>query len=202
MFVLGISGGIGCGKSAAAAYFRDKDIEVVDADQLSFAVTQKGGKALSEVIALFGEAILDEEGAMDRAEVARIVFNDKKKLDQLSAIVHRHVLAELGEAVKRARRSKAKLIVLDVPIPVKEGFLDQCDYVLVIWTDDELRLRRLAARGMQETEALRRIAMQMTREEYAALASEVITNNGTLDELYESLDEFSERELVSRGIRI
>ncbi len=202
MFVLGISGGIGCGKSAAAAYFRDKDIEVVDADQLSFAVTQKGGKALNEVIALFGESILDEEGAMDRAEVARIVFNDKKKLDQLSAIVHRHVLAELGEAVKRARRSKAKLIVLDVPIPVKEGFLDQCDYVLVIWTDDELRLRRLAARGMQETEALRRIAMQMTREEYAALASEVITNNGTLDELYESLDEFSERELVSRGIRI
>ncbi len=202
MFVIGITGGIGCGKSTAAHYFKKKGLTVIDADQLSFDVTQFGGKALDEVVGLFGEDILDEAGNMDRSEVARIVFSDKKRLDSLSSIVHHHVLAEMAEEIKKAKKRKDKICVLDVPIPVKEGFLDQCDYVIVIWTDEKQRLERLMTRGMREEEAKRRIAMQMTREEYASLANEVIENNEDVDALYEKLTEFCERELVSRGIRI
>lgn len=202
MFVIGISGGIGCGKSSAAQYFSEKKVPVFDADRLSFEVTQKGGGALEEVIALFGKEVINEEGAMDRVKVSEIVFNDKKRLDKLSAIIHRHVLEDIHQGIKKLEKQKTKLCVLDVPIPVKEGFLDHCDYVLVIWTDDAIRMERLKERGMDEREARRRMAMQMTKEEYAGLANEVIENNKDKAALYAALDEFCERELLSRGIRI
>ncbi len=201
MFVIGITGGIGCGKSTAARYFKEKGITVLDADKISFEVTQAEGIALDEIKLLFGAEIIDANGGMNRAEVARIVFDDKKRLDKLSAIVHRHVLAQMAAEIKTARQRKEKICVLDVPIPVKEGFLDQCDYVLVIWAEEAKRIARLAGRGMSESEARRRIAMQMTRTEYAALANEVIENNSDIESLYQALDEFYERELVSRGIR-
>lgn len=202
MFVVGITGGIGCGKSTAAQYFAEKDVPVFDADRLSFSVTQAGGAALEEVTELFGPGIIDSKGAMSRSAVANYVFEDKKLLDRLSAIIHRHVLDEIDRGIKSLTKKKAKLCVLDVPVPVKEGFLDHCDYVMVIWADDEVRIERLKERGMDEQDARRRMAIQMTREEYAALADEVIENNKEKAALYAALDEFNERELLSRGIRI
>ena len=202
MFTLGITGGIGCGKSTAAAYFRARGVEVVDADELSRKVSEAKGAAIPEIVEAFGDAYLDEKGAMDRTRMAELGFRDRTALDRLSAIIHRHVLAALAESKRKAKKRKAALLVLDVPIPVKEGFLDLCDYVLVIWADEELRLERLEGRGMPRTEASRRMLMQMREEEYRKLGDGCIMNNGSRAELDAQLDAFAERELRTRGIRL
>lgn len=202
MFVLGITGGIGCGKSTVAAICRDAGLPVIDADELSRQVTAAGGAALTELRDLFGPSVLDEQGALNRQRMARLVFSDRNKLDQLSAVIHRHVLDTMRAEVEKLREKKQRAVVLDVPIPVKHGFLDLCDQVWVVWSSDEVRIARLNRRGMGEEEARRRMAMQMSRDEYIALADHVIENDSSLDALRASVEALLIQELKERGVRI
>ena len=202
MFVLGITGGIGCGKSTVAAICRDAGLPVIDADELSRQVTAAGGAALTELRDLFGPSVLDEQGALNRQRMARLVFSDRNKLDQLSAVIHRHVLDTMRAEVEKLREKKQRAVVLDVPIPVKHGFLDLCDQVWVVWSSDEVRIARLNRRGMGEDEARRRMAMQMSRDEYIALADHVIENDSSLDALRASVEALLIQELKERGVRI
>ena len=143
--------------------------------------------------------MIDEKGALDRQKMAQIAFHDKKALDKLSAIVHRYVLEEMQKEVKRLAEAGEKAVVLDVPIPVKHGFLDLCDQVWVVWADDSSRIERLSRRGMSEAEARRRMAMQMSREDYLALADHVIENNDSLEELRQNLLSLLNKERKERG---
>ena len=202
MFVLGVTGGIGTGKSTVSGYFRDKGIEVLDADEISRKVTDVGGVALPEIAELFGPRAITANGALNRKYVASLVFTEKKKLDKLSAIVHHYVLTTIGEEIAKAAERKVKLIVLDVPIPVKHGFVDVCNQTLVVSSRDDIRLERLVLRGMDRDDARKRMAMQMTREEYEELADRVLVNDGTIDELYDQIDKYVKEELNERGIRI
>ena len=202
MFVLGVTGGIGTGKSTVSGYFRDKGVEVLDADEISRKVTDVGGVALPEIAELFGPRAITANGALNRKYVASLVFTEKKKLDKLSAIVHHYVLTTIGEEIAKAAERKVKLIVLDVPIPVKHGFVDVCNQILVVSSNDEIRLERLVLRGMDRDDARKRMAMQMTREEYEELADRVLVNDGTIDELYDQIDKYVKEELNERGIRI
>ncbi len=202
MFIIGITGGIGCGKSTAADICRQAGLPVIDADELSRAVTAADGAAIPELTRQFGSAVINSQGSLDRRAMAALVFKDHRALDQLSAIVHRHVLNQMKEQVDKLAQKKVRAVVLDVPIPVKHGFLDLCDQVWVIWADDAIRLERLRGRGMDENEARRRMAMQMTREEYAGLADYVIENNQGLDELTGRIRELLNQELGQRGIRL
>jgi dephospho-CoA kinase len=202
MFVLGITGGIGCGKSTVAAICRDAGLPVIDADELSRQVTAAGGAAIAELKELFGHSVVDENGALNRQRMARIVFGNKKTLDQLSTIVHRHVLEAMRSEVDKLKDKKQRAVVLDVPIPVKHGFLDLCDQVWVVWASEAVRIARLSRRNMGEEEARRRMAMQMSRDEYIALADHVIENDGTLDELRQAVETLLVDELKERGIRI
>ena len=137
MFVLGVTGGIGTGKSTVSGYFRDKGVEVLDADEISRKVTDVGGAALPEIAELFGPRALTVNGALNRKYVASLVFTEKKKLDKLSAIVHHYVLTTIGEEIAKAAERKVKLIVLDVPIPVRHGFVDVCNQILVVSSSDD-----------------------------------------------------------------
>lgn len=202
MFVLGITGGIGCGKSTVAALCRDAGLPVIDADELSRQVTAAGGAALPELVERFGASIVDASGALDRARMARLVFQDRRALDALSAIVHTFVLDAIRQMVTRMEERRQRAVVLDVPIPVKHGFLDLCSQVWVVWADDDTRMQRLRQRGMDETEARRRMAMQMSRDEYVAIADQVIENDGSLDDLKAKVHELLVQELKERGIRI
>ncbi|MEA4888239.1 MAG: dephospho-CoA kinase [Clostridiaceae bacterium] len=202
MFVIGITGGIGCGKSTAADICRQAGLPVIDADELSRAVTAENGAAIPELIEQFGSAVVNSQGSLDRQAMAALVFKNHRALDQLSAIVHRHVLSQMKEQVDKLAQKKVRAVVLDVPIPVKHGFLDICDQVWVVWADDAKRLERLRGRGMDENEARRRMAMQMTREEYTGLADHVIENNQGLDELTGRIRELLNQELGQRGIRL
>lgn len=200
MYIIGVTGGIGTGKSTVAKLLGLMGLPVLDADKISHDVTEKDGLAVAEVIETFGEGILDENGLIDRAKLGQLVFSDKNKLDRLSAIIHRRVIETIQIEVKKMEKKKVKACVLDVPIPVKEGFLDLSDLVLVVWARDEHRLKRLALRGMGADEALRRMSMQMNEEEYSQLADEVVRNDGSIEDLYAAVHVIAERELRSRGI--
>ena len=202
MFIIGITGGIGCGKSTAARICLEAGLPVIDADELSREVTAAGGSAMPAIIEKFGSGAADASGALDRQHMARKVFQNHRALDQLSTIVHNQVVGQILSRVKKLEEKKAKAVILDVPIPVKHGFLDLCDQVWVIWASDEIRLARLARRGMSEEEARRRMAMQMTRDEYFALATHVLDNDGSPEELARRVLELLDEELGKRGIRV
>ena len=201
MFIIGITGGIGCGKTTVAQLCSQAGLPVIDADALSRQMTAVGGAAIEPILAQFGKAVLGPDGALDRARMAKLVFNDRNKLDQLSAIVHREVIAETLRQIEHQKARKTKALVLDVPIPVREGFLDTCDQIWVVWAADEIRVDRLRGRGMPEAEARRRMAMQMTQEEYTAIADHVIENDGDYLSLLTQVEALLQQELGLRGIR-
>ena len=201
MFVIGVTGGIGCGKSTVANICKQAGLPVVDADELSREVTASGGAAIPAIIEVFGEQVIDHDGSLNRAAMAKMVFKDHRALDQLSHLVHQHVLVAMRKQVNELAEKKVKAAILDVPIPVKEGFVDLCDQIWVVWADDDIRIRRLAKRGMPADESRRRMAMQMTKEEYIALADFVIDNNTSEDDLRQHVYALMEQELGQRGIR-
>jgi dephospho-CoA kinase len=202
MFIIGITGGIGCGKTTVAGICREAGLIVIDADELSREVTQAGGKAIESVVAAFGRNVLNPDGSLNRASMARLVFNDRNALDRLSQIIHREVIAEIGRQLDELQKKKTRAVVLDVPIPVQRGFLDTVDQVWVVWAAEAVRLARLKDRGMPEEEARRRMAMQMTRDEYLALADHLIENNGDYATLKATIFRLLQEELGSRGIRL
>jgi len=201
MFIIGITGGIGCGKSTVAQLCREAGLTVIDADEISRQVTAPGGSAIDPIIAQFGQTVLGKDGGLDRAKMAKQVFADRRALDQLSQIVHREVIAEMQRQVEQQRAKKAKTVVLDVPIPVRQGFLDTCDQVWVVWSDEEIRIDRLRGRGLAEDDVRRRMAMQMNREEYEAIADHLIDNNKDYPALIEQVEGLLKQELGNRGIR-
>lgn len=202
MFAIGITGGIGSGKTMAAKICKDYGIEVIDADEISKSLTVAGGKAMPEIAQAFGRKIIAADGSLNRKAMSDMVFKNKKSLDVLSSIVHKYVIAEIYSKVEEYKQKKYKVIVIDAPIPVKNGFLDVCDQVWLVWTDDDIRIKRLALRGMAADEAKRRILCQMTREEYEAVADKVIMNNDTVAELEVNVKTALETELGMRGIKI
>lgn len=201
MFIIGITGGIGCGKTTVANLCRQAGLAVIDADEISRQATAPDGLAIEPIVAAFGRSVLDAKGGLDRAKMARQVFADRRALDQLSQIVHREVIAEMQRQIEKLKEKKVKAAVLDVPIPVKQGFLDSVNQVWVVWAEDEVRISRLLSRGMAEDDARRRIAMQMTRDEYQAIADHLIDNSGDYGALVQSVEALFKDELASRGIR-
>lgn len=200
MFVIGVTGGIGCGKSTLAALLGEASLPVIDADQISHEMTGPMGRSIPAIIEAFGPDIIAPDGSLSRKDISDLVFHDKKQLDLLSRIIHADVLDEIGLRLDELRKKKIKAAVLDVPIPVKNGFLDRCDQVWCIWTEEGLRLERLEARGMPRAEALRRMAVQMDREEYRQISTHFIENNGSLQELREKVQQLLKQELDARGI--
>ncbi len=202
MFVLGITGPIGSGKSTVSKIFKDKEILVLDADQISRDVTAPEGAAVDEIEEAFGPKAISSDRSLNRKYMADVVFKDNRKLDQLSAIIHKHVFIVMDKALEEQKKLKTKLVVLDVPIPVNKGFVDHCDQIWAVTCEDHIRLERLIGRGMTKEDALRRIAVQMTNDEYAALGDHVIDNSGTPEELIESVEALIKSELNERGIRV
>lgn len=202
MFVLGITGGIGTGKSTAAAILRSAGAKVIDADAIAHALTSQAGETTEAIGRALGPAILKPDGSLDRQKLADLAFTNKRLLDELSAIIHQEVVKEIDARLEEERGKKTPLVVLDVPIPVKRGFLDVCDQVWTLTADLDSRLARLRRRGMEEAEAMRRIGVQMTPQEYRDLASHEIENRGSLLDLENRLLTLLDEELGQRGIRL
>ena len=201
MFVLGITGGIGSGKSTVSSLLAERGLPVLDADEISRSVTGPMGRAMPEIAETFGKKVVSANGALNRKAMSDIAFSDKKKLDQLSSIIHKHVFEQIDETLKKEKEKGTKCVVLDVPIPVNK-FRELCNQIWVVTCDKDVRLARLQKRGMNKEEAERRIAVQMTDDEYCELGDHSIDNSWALDDLKDKVEVLIREQLYERGIRI
>lgn len=185
MLVVGLTGGIGSGKSEVARRLADLGAVVVDADAIAREVVEPGTPGLAQVVAEFGAEVLDPDGRLDRDRMAAIAFADDVNRQRLNAIVHPLIAAAMIERTAAAgERDPHAVVVNDVPLLVEGGLTDRYDLVVVVDVDESTQLRRLVQqRGMSEADARARMAVQATREQRLAVADIVIDNSGDLADL-------------------
>jgi dephospho-CoA kinase len=190
VLVIGLTGGIGSGKSTVAALMGERGAAVIDVDGLGRDVIAPGGRAEEPVITEFGDAIRAADGHINRTALAGVVFGNPDALARLTAISHPAINAELAERLAMLATSGARLVVLDMAILV-ESVLGQGMYtrVVVVEAAVALRVMRAVARGMRREDVEARIASQATDEQRRAVADLVIVNDGDLAALSARLDE-------------
>lgn len=180
--LVGLTGGIGAGKSTVARLLADHGALVLDADVAAREVVAPGTEGLAAVVKEFGDAVLDPDGALDRAALASVVFADQDRRAVLNGIVHPRVRSWMTERVMSA--PEGSVVVQDIPLLVESGLTNLFELVIVVDASDAVRIARLVSdRGMTEAEASARIAAQAPREQRLAAADVVITNDGTTDQL-------------------
>lgn len=189
MKIIGVTGGIGSGKSSVSRILRDLGAAVVDADVIAKCVISSSGKAFDELVDYFGSDIVGEDGEIDRPKLAEKAFSDKEKLNALNSITHKYVAEKLQDTVEILKNNgKWDVIVLDVPIPVQKGFIDLAEEIWVVTADRETRIKRVMERsGFTYEEVVSRMESQMRDEEYLRLADEVIQNDGSMEELEQTV---------------
>ena len=179
MKVLGLTGGIGSGKSMVASMFAQLGADVIDADQLARDVVEPGQPALDEIATAFGRDILLPDGRLDRGKLARIIFADPVARAKLNGITHPRI-RERMDAEIAARGSRPGVLIVDIPLLYENDRARAVEAVIVVWVDQQTQLRRLDERdGLTAEEARQRIAAQMPLDEKRARADVVIDNNGS-----------------------
>ena len=187
MLRLGLTGGIGSGKSTVSAMLEDHGAVVVDADRIVRELQQPGQPVFEAMVAEFGAGIVADDGSLDRQAVADIVFGDEAALKRLNAIVHPAVGATMAEQLA-ALEETDEVVVLDIPLLVESG-RDDMAAVIVVDVDPEIAVARLVEhRGFSETDARARISRQASREDRLARADVVLDNSGTVDDLRTQVD--------------
>jgi dephospho-CoA kinase len=201
VFVVGLTGGIGSGKSAAAEEFARLGAAVVDTDSVARELTEAGGAALPHIKSLFGEAFIQPSGAMDRKAMRERVFADPRAKRALEGLLHPLIRAE---SQRRIAAASAPYVVHVVPLLVESPeYRGQFDRVLVIDAPEPAQLERVAARsGLSESEVRAIVRTQATRAERLAAADDVVENSGTLDALREQVRVLHNKYLaLARGGR-
>ncbi len=179
---VGLTGGVASGKSTVSALFAELGAVVVDADLLAREVVAPGTDGLAAVLAAFGDEVLTADGALDRPAMGALVFADVEKRRTLEGIIHPRVRARAAEI--EAAAPPDAVVVHDIPLLTETGQAGSFDAVVVVDVPVETQVERMVAlRGMSHEEAEARIAAQATREERLAIATYVIDNTGTLDQL-------------------
>ena len=185
MRVIGLTGGIGCGKSLAAQYFAEFGALVVDADQLARAAIERGSDGFDEVVAIFGDGIL-KDGNIDRRALGDLIFRDPAAKAQLENIIHPFVRREFEEAVASLKGDQ--VLVYEIPLLVETKAHEKFDVVITVESEMENRIARLRGRGMHISEIEGRVAAQATREQRIEVADFLIENDGSEDELLRQVE--------------
>ncbi|MEV6981934.1 dephospho-CoA kinase [Sphaerisporangium sp. NPDC051017] len=182
MLKIGLTGGIGSGKSEVSRRLAGHGAVVIDADKIAREVVEPGTSGLALVVEEFGPGVLREDGTLNREKLGQIVFPDPEKLKRLNAIVHPRVGERMAELQRRAPADA--VVVYDVPLLAENGLAPMYDLVIVVDAPDEVRLERLVSlRGMAREDALARIRAQASREDRLKIADIVVVNEGGLGDL-------------------
>ncbi len=185
---VGLTGGVASGKSTVSAILAELGAVVIDADQIARDVVAGGTPGLAAVVAAFGPGLLTEDGDLDRPALARLVFDDEPARRRLEAIVHPRVYAEIARI--EGASPPGALVVHDIPLLAESGRAGDFDAVVVVDASEESQVRRMVdQRGWTEEQARARIAAQAGREERLGLATHVIDNSGSRDELRRQVEE-------------
>lgn len=186
---IGLTGGIGSGKSTVAKQLAAAGFPVVDADQLAREIVEPGQPALAKLVEAFGEEILSADGSLNRAALAERAFATQEGTDTLNSITHPAIRALTDQRFAEAEADGVEAVIYDMPLLVDLGLDKGMDLVVVVSASEDIRIQRLAAsRGVDEEDARRRMAAQIDEATRNAAADVVIDNNGGLDELGPQVD--------------
>ena len=191
--VIGVTGGIGSGKSAATDYFASLGIEIVDADQASRAVVEPGSAGLEAIAMRHGASILQEDGTLDRRKLRDIIFAQESEKQWLEQLLHPLIFQQISEELEQA---KSQYVILVSPLMVETNQHQLVDRVLVVDVPVETQIERAMTRDTmtkEQTEAI--IRQQCPRQTRLAKADDVVDNNGSLEQLHQQLDKLHQRYL-------
>jgi dephospho-CoA kinase len=187
MLLVGLTGGIGSGKSTVSRLLQERGAVVLDADEFARAAVVAGSPGLRSVVERFGREILTPQGELDRAKLASIVFADRGALADLETIVHPEVRRMIADGIQE-NLDADRVVVLVNPLLIEMGTHRDCDVVVVVSASPETQVARSVARGMSEDDVRARIAAQMPLDERARTADVLIDNEGSLDDLEREVD--------------
>ena len=194
MYIIGITGGIACGKSTVSNELRKYGARIINADKMAHWQMSPGGEIYNSYINHFGRDILDEEGLIDRRRVANIVFNDKDELNWINDMAHPILLKHVREQLVINQNEGVTLTVLDVPLLFESGWNKECDETWVVYLKPIRQIKRLMERNnLTQEEATSRINAQLSNRERRLLADKIIDNNG-----YKSSTRGQVRSLIKR----
>jgi dephospho-CoA kinase len=181
-FVVGLTGGVGSGKSTAASCLKKHGAVVVDADEISRTLSKSGSPVIAEISEAFGARILHADGSLNRSALAALVFGDSEALEKLNAIMHPKIRREAIRQIEGCTTDE--IVVYDMPLLIETDSVKLCDVVVVVDLDPKEQIERLVKnRGMSHEEAEARIRNQATREQRNLVATWVLDNSRTTREL-------------------
>jgi dephospho-CoA kinase len=182
--LIGLTGGIGCGKTEVASIFQKLGARVIDADTIGKDVAERNSSVLKKIFAAFGKEFMAPDGRLRRKELGNYVFADDKRKMKLNAIVHPHLLKRMEKEITSAKKEGWKTILVDAALIYEMGLEDRFDKVIVVYSELKHRIARLKKRdGLSDQEILNRIQSQMPLDEKVKRADAVISNDGSLGEL-------------------
>lgn len=197
VMLIGLTGGIGAGKSTVAQLFEERGVPIVDADAIARDVVKPGEPALAELVEHFGDSILGADGELNRGKLAEVAFADAESHEALNAIMHPAISAETAKRID-ALRGDHSVIVHDVPLLVEAGLAGNYDLTVLVDTPAQIRLQRLTElRGMDPEDAKKRIAAQATDEQRRAACDVALDNSGDIEHLRAQFEQMWER-FISR----
>ena len=189
MKVIGLTGGIGTGKSTVSAYLREKGCRIIDADRMAHQMTEKGSPCLAEIEAAFGKEVFSEDGSLERKKLGEAVFADPAKKEKLEQIITQKVIEKTLAEIEQYRDRHEKLVVLDAPLLFECGMQGDTDENWLVVCDKKIRFARIAARdGLGEEEIEKRVRSQMPTEQKEKLADCIIDNSRDLPWLHAQVD--------------
>lgn len=191
MKIIGITGGVGAGKTRILGYLKDKyGATICQADEIAKKLQKKGNQCYQQMVDYFGADILNEKGEVDREVLSKIVFADEEKLAALNAMVHPAVREEIEKKIKSEQRKNTSLFVLEAALLIESNYAKDCDELWYVYVADEIRKKRLVyARGYNHEKVERIISAQLPKERFLENCDRVIDNNGHFEETKEQLDE-------------
>ena len=189
MEIIGLTGGIGTGKSTVSNYLREHNFAIVDADLISRQVVEPGKPLLKEMEQAFGSGIINEDGSLNRKGLASIVFNDVEQRKLMDSIMHKEILAEMRRCMEEYRQQNIHQgIIIDAPLLFEIGLEKWCGQVWLVTADMDIRIQRVCVRDNAKPEELEaRIRNQMSDDEKKKLSDEILDNSGTLENLHHQL---------------
>ncbi|MEY4023336.1 MAG: hypothetical protein RLZ23_297 [Actinomycetota bacterium] len=197
MLVVGLTGGIGAGKSTVSELFARLGALVIDADQLARMAIERGTDGFAEVLLRFGDEVI-LNGDIDRQKLGELIFSDENARKDLEAIIHPRVQALFAEAV--ADLDHDDILIYEIPLLVETGAAEKFDYVITVEADIETRKSRLLKKGLYISQIEKRIAAQATEDARCAVADSVIRNDGDEDSLLRQVENLWESVLVPQSL--
>ena len=189
MKVIGITGGIGSGKSTVSNIIKNNNFPLIDCDEISRELTQNDDAVLSEISRCFGDSVFDDNGNLLRQELANIVFSDSSKKKILEDIVVTRIFEIVRDDLSKHRSLGTKLVFIDAPLLIETGLNRLCDICVLVTADIETRINRVEKRdGISRDRVLERINNQMPESEKKAVADELIDNSGSIEYLNNSVE--------------